>query len=115
MAYRLPPKRILTGKLFLYAAGGLLVAIGLALLVMVALTRNRTVQDSPFAVGTLVALCAIGPFGALWMIKTVIRQEPSPWPLLFLAVLLPYSFLWYYFERVRPANLTKPDGPLDRN
>jgi hypothetical protein len=49
------------------------------------------------------------------MIKTVIRQEPSPWPLLFLAVLLPYSFLWYYFERVRPANLTKPDGPLDRN
>ena len=29
-----------------------------------------------------------------------VRYEKKPFPLLLL-VLIPYSFLWYYFERVR--------------
>jgi hypothetical protein len=39
--------------------------------------------------------------GAFWMLYLVIRYERHPLPLILLAF-LPYTFLWYYFERVRP-------------
>jgi hypothetical protein len=39
--------------------------------------------------------------GAIWMLYRVIRFETHPLPIALLA-LVPYAFLWYYFERVRP-------------
>jgi hypothetical protein len=38
--------------------------------------------------------------GAFWMLYVAIRNERHPLPIILLAF-LPYSFLWYYFERVR--------------
>ena len=40
--------------------------------------------------------------GAFWMLYTAIRNERNPLPIVLLAF-LPYAFLWYYFERVRPG------------
>ena len=40
--------------------------------------------------------------GAFWMLFTAIRNERSPVRIVLLAF-LPYAFLWYYFERVRPG------------
>ena len=39
--------------------------------------------------------------GAFWMLYVAIRNERHPLPLILLAF-VPYAFLWYYFERVRP-------------
>jgi hypothetical protein len=38
--------------------------------------------------------------GAFWMIYIAIRHEKHPFPIIALA-LLPYTFIWYYFERYR--------------
>jgi hypothetical protein len=40
--------------------------------------------------------------GAFWMLYVTIRNERHPLPIILLAF-LPYAFLWYYFERVRPG------------
>jgi len=42
----------------------------------------------------------IGPTGALWMFYDCFRYERNPWPYAILAV-VPYLFVWHYFERVR--------------
>ena len=108
MAFRHPPKRILTGKLWLYSIGAL---AGLILVVLLILFvgRNQNPEDSlPMMVAIVLPFAFLG-FGALWMIKTVIREEPKPWPLLFLAGFLPFAFLWYYFERVKPDRIETED------
>lgn len=40
--------------------------------------------------------------GGLWMLVTAVWNEEQPLPVVFLALLIPNSFLWYYCERVRP-------------
>jgi len=44
-----------------------------------------------------------------------IRYEKNPLPLVVLALCVPFTFLWYYFERVRPGKLTRPEGPLGQD
>ena len=39
--------------------------------------------------------------GGMWMVYTAIRYEKHPFFFMLLAG-IPYFFLWYYFERVRP-------------
>lgn len=45
---------------------------------------------------------SIGPVGAFWMLYVAIRNEQNPLAMILLAF-VPYSFLWYYSERVRPG------------
>jgi hypothetical protein len=49
-----------------------------------------------------VIIFAVPPVGAFWMLYQVIRYEKQPLPLILLAFFVPFVFLWYYFERVRP-------------
>jgi hypothetical protein len=44
--------------------------------------------------------------GAFWMLYMVIRHEKRPMPLVLLAF-IPYTFLWYYFERIRSRNVQR--------
>lgn len=44
-------------------------------------------------------ICA--PIGSFWMIYDCARQEKRL-PMHFLLALLPYAFVWYYFDRVKP-------------
>jgi hypothetical protein len=44
----------------------------------------------------------VSPIGSFWMLYVAIRNERRPLPFILLAF-LPYTFLWYYFERVRPG------------
>ncbi len=55
----------------------------------------------------MFALCvifAIAPLGAFWMMYMAIRHERSPLPMIALAF-IPFTFLWFYFERVRKNKL----------
>jgi len=47
------------------------------------------------------------PFGVLWMLYQTFRHEPKPLPYAALAFCVPFAWVWYYFERVRPR---KVDG-----
>lgn len=62
----------------------------------------------------LVLLFAVAPSGAFWMMYQVIRHEREPFPLIALALLVPFAFLWYYFDRVRPGKHKTRNGEPDR-
>src|ERR1700722_13480951 len=50
---------------------------------------------------SLLAVLFVTPnLGTIWMLYESIRHENHPLPFSLLAF-VPYSFLWYYFERVR--------------
>lgn len=101
MAFRHPPKKVLTAKLWLYSLGGFIATV---LLVFALLFLGRN-QD-PNSLGMFIIVAppfAFMALGGLWMIKTALLEEPKPWPLITLASIVPFAFLWYYYERVKPA------------
>ena len=52
------------------------------------------------AVTAITALFGLSSLGGFWMLYMAIRYEQHP--LRFVGLwLLPYVFIWYYFERVR--------------
>jgi hypothetical protein len=55
---------------------------------------------SPMVMLLVVAYFAVPNIGTIWMLFVAIRHEESPLPFVLLAF-VPYSFLWYYFERFR--------------
>lgn len=61
---------------------------------------------NPLLVFVVVVVFALPPLGSFWTLYTAIRYEKEPLPMV-LAAMVPYSFLWYYFERVRPGKLTR--------
>ncbi len=50
-----------------------------------------------------VAFFVTSGLGGTWMLYTAIRYEKHPFSFILLAC-IPYFFLWYYFERVRPIH-----------
>jgi len=55
---------------------------------------------NPSSLVTLGIIYSLHPLGALWMTYQSVRYEREPLRLILLA-LIPYSFVWYYFERVK--------------
>lgn len=82
-------------KLLLWVLLGLAVT-GLAFWMV----TTSGIPRNPFIVFLFVAVYAVAPVGAFWMLYVAIRNERHPLPVILLAF-VPYSFLWYYFERVR--------------
>jgi hypothetical protein len=61
----------------------------------------------------LIALFATPNIGAIWMMYTAVRNEAKPLPFVALAF-IPFSFLWYYFERYRLGrHLTRSSSEAD--
>ncbi len=87
-------------KLLLWILLGFVVA-GFAFWAMIA-----DGPDNPFLISLVVVVFGVSPIGAFWMLYMAIRYEARPLPMMLLAF-VPYSFLWYYFERVRPGNLVE--------
>lgn len=56
---------------------------------------------STIAVGALIAFFVCAPIGALWMLYDCSVREKPPF-IYFLMAVVPYAFVWYYIERVRP-------------
>jgi hypothetical protein len=87
-------------KLTLYISFGFLV-FGAALLLI---ARGQVPESSPAILFAFVAVFAVPPFGAFWMMYMAIRYEKNPFPMILLS-LIPFMFLWFYFERVRRGKL----------
>ena len=87
-------------KLLLYITLGF-VALGVA---AVLIAGGAAPDRNPAVLFAFVALFAIPPLGAFWMMYVSIRHEKNPFPMVLLA-LIPFTFLWFYFERVRPGKV----------
>jgi hypothetical protein len=90
-------------KLFLW------VLLGLAILRTAFWLITTSAGQNPLIILLSVLVFAVPPLGTFWMFYVTIRYEKRPLPLILVAF-VPYAFLWYYFERVRPGKLTRPDG-----
>jgi hypothetical protein len=88
-------------KLLVYVALGFVV-VGTAVLL---LTQGPAPESHPAILFGLIVLFGIPPFGAFWMMYMSIRHEKNPFPMLALALFVPFTFLWYYFERVRSGKV----------
>jgi apolipoprotein N-acyltransferase len=110
-ANNLPKRLTLTRKVvsltimrvLLYIAGGF-VAMALAALLI---TRGQAPDSNPLILSAFVALFFVAPLGAFWMMYMAIRYEKHPLPMVLLAAFIPFTFLWYYAERVRPRKLRR--------
>ena len=65
--------------------------------------------ENPLLVFLVVVIFAMPSLGAFWMLYMAIRYETHPLPMILLAF-VPYSFLWYYLEQVRPGKLMRQIG-----
>ena len=80
-------------KLLIWVVGGLWMAAVSFWLVI-------ETGANPISVAIFVVIDFAATVGALWMMDVVVREERQPCRMIWL-VILPFSFLWYYFERVR--------------
>ena len=92
-------------KLLLYIVGGFVAMAAATLLI-----ARGHVPESPAILFAFVVLFGVPPVGAFWMMYMSIRYERSPLPMLLLAF-IPFTFLWYYFERVRPGKVGRARNP----
>ena len=75
------------------------------LLVLWAFNTQWTPRND-WEVLVLGIVCAVSPLGGLWVFYQAIRYEKDLLPYLLLGF-LPFSFVWYYFERMRPHRATR--------
>ena len=50
---------------------------------------------------SLILLFVCAPLGAFWMLYDCSRNEKAPF-MYFVLAFVPYAFVWYYLEHVRP-------------
>jgi len=62
---------------------------------------SRGAIKDPLVLFMLVVLFVVPNIGTIWMLYVSIRFEKHPLAFAFLAF-IPYAFMWYYFQRVRP-------------
>jgi hypothetical protein len=91
-------------KLIIHIVAGFVAMAAAALLI----AGEQAPASSPAILVAFVALFAIPPFGAFWMMYQAIRHEKNPFPMIALAF-IPYTFLWYYFERIRPGKARREE------
>jgi hypothetical protein len=82
----------------------------LAFLVLLSLTAfaasvvfGTWFPQTTVAMGALIAFFVCAPIGAFWMLYDCSRREKPPF-IYFLLAFIPYAFVWYYFDRVRPRS-----------
>ena len=64
---------------------------------------------NPLVIALVMVFFGASSLGGIWMIYRAVRYERHPLAKILLAF-VPYSFLWYYFERVRPRKHLKRHG-----
>lgn len=112
LALRQPAKLISTTqgafivKLLGYVVLGFVAMAVSALLI----ARGEAPASHPAILFALFVLFALPPAGSFWMMYISIRYEKTPLPMILLAF-IPFTFLWYYFERVRPGKLRRRRNP----
>lgn len=90
--------------------GWILVALGLTCFEGWAVfSRSEQMNFANYPVlfpSILVAFTASG-LGGWWMLFRIVRHEKHMFPVILVPLLIPNSFLWYYFERMTPGGYAR--------
>lgn len=84
--------------LVLLVSGALLVFAGWVVL-------GSWAPKTTFGLSCLIAFFIFAPIGSLWMLYDCAVREKPPVLYYLMALFLPYAFVWYYFDRVRPRQI----------
>lgn len=52
----------------------------------------------------IMPILLLQPVFGIWMLYQAIRYEVKPLPYVLLIAFVPFSYVWYYVERVRPRH-----------
>ena len=72
--------------------------------------RNPFLEEIGTAAVVIMPILFLQPFCGIWMLYQVIRYEVKPLPYLFLIAFVPFSYIWYYIEKVRPRKEARTKG-----
>jgi hypothetical protein len=75
--------------------------LGVLTLLALWLVMGTWMPKSAVEMGAVIAFFLCAPIGALWMLYDCAVREKPPF-IYFLLAGVPYAFVWYYFDRVRP-------------
>jgi hypothetical protein len=67
---------------------------------MICLDSTAFMKDGAFFPVAII-YAFIAPVGGFWAIYQSIRYEEHPWKCMAIVVLVPFGFVWYYFEKHR--------------
>ena len=84
--------------LVLLVSGALLVFAGWVVL-------GSWAPKTTFGLSCPIAFFIFAPIGSLWMLYDCAAREKPPVLYYLMALFLPYAFVWYYFDRVRPRQI----------
>jgi hypothetical protein len=87
------------------SAGAASIAITWAIVIY---PYGHTLNDDQLTRLIIVAapIWVLQPFGSLWMLYQAVRHEAKPFFYVLLTLFVPFAFVWYYVERVRPGKQT---------
>ena len=91
-------------------AGWILAAVGLSALqlwVIFTPTPPMDLNTHPILFSSILLLFGGPAVAGLWVLVRILRYEKRPFPVILIPLLIPNSFLWYYFERIKPSNEAK--------
>jgi hypothetical protein len=75
---------------------------GLQAWVVFAPTPPINPDNHPILFFSSLLLFGAPGLGGLWVLFRIIRDEKRLFPIILIPLLIPNSFLWYYFERAKP-------------
>lgn len=58
----------------------------------------------------IMPILFLQPLCGIWMLYQVVRYEAKPLPYVFLVAFVPFSYIWYYVEKVRPRKEARTKG-----
>jgi hypothetical protein len=64
--------------------------------------KHPFIEEIGRASVVVVPILFLQPICGMWMLYQAIRYEAKPLPYILLVAFVPFSYVWYYFERVRP-------------
>ena len=81
--------------------------LGMSLLMFWLFFVKLNFEDNPLASRLAFGLFFFGAAGNLWMFVDCLSHDGRWTPKIWLALLVPFAFVWYYAERYRPRLLRR--------
>jgi hypothetical protein len=71
--------------------------------------KHPFMEEIGRAAVVIMPILFLQPICGMWMLYQAIRHEAKLLPYVFLVAFVPFSYVWYYIERVRPRKQAR-DG-----
>ena len=72
--------------------------------------KHPFIEEIGRAAFVIMPILFVQPICGMWMLYQVIRNEAKPMPYILLVAFVPFSYIWYYMERVRKRRRAIAEG-----